>query len=122
MSQRDSTDGSIGWYHVRFDESGITRDVRPPQQSAWQDAIAWPDIIRVCYMTKDFYESDEIYIFTRQRPESYLIPTEADGGQALFQELIRRRLFDAELAIKAMSTTDELFCWPEIESNSKPSN
>src|SRR5262249_3245926 len=112
MSTSDSTDGTIAWYHVRFDASGITRDVRPPQKAAWQDQIAWQDIARVCFKTQEFYESDEIYIFTRQRPESYLIPTEAIGGQALLQELIHRGLFDAELAIQAMSTTNELFCWP----------
>jgi hypothetical protein len=120
MSTSDAADGTIAWYQVRFDESGITRDVRPPQKAAWQDEIAWQEIIRVCFKTQEFYESDEIYIFTRARPESYLIPTEAQGGQALLQELIRRGLFDAELAIQAMSTTNELFCWPESESDGKP--
>jgi hypothetical protein len=117
MSTSDSADGTIAWYRVRFDQSGITREVKPPQKSAWQDEIAWPDILRVCFKTQDFYESDEIYIFTRERAESYLIPTEAQGGQALLQELICRGLFDAELAIQAMSTTNELFCWPEIEDS-----
>ena len=119
MSTSDKADGTIAWYRVRFDESGLTRDVRPPQNPAWQDEIAWQDISRVCFKTQEFYESDEIYIFTRQRAESYLIPTQAQGGQALFQELIRRGLFDAELAIQALSTTNELFCWPGIEDDSK---
>ena len=106
MSTNDAGEGTIAWYRVGFAESGITRDVRPPQNAAWQDEIAWQDISRVCFKTQEFYESDEIYIFTRARAESYLIPTEAIGGQALLQELIHRGLFDAELAIQAMSTTN----------------
>jgi hypothetical protein len=35
MSQSDSSDGLMGWYHVRFDESGITRDVRPSPRWLW---------------------------------------------------------------------------------------
>jgi hypothetical protein len=56
--------------------------------------------------------SDGIYVFTRERPESYVIPVEASGGAHFFDELITRRLFGAELAIEAASTTEGLFCWP----------
>lgn len=104
------------WYQVRFDEDYIYRDVKPPGKEAWGDQINWQRIKRVCFFAADLYDSDEIYIFTEERSESYAIPTEADGGQELFQELIRRRLFDAEMAIECASATHELFCYPPIEN------
>ncbi len=64
---------------------------------------------------RDFLEPDSLYVFVRQRPESYAIPMEAEGGLELFDELIRRKLFDAELAIRAAMATEGLFCWPEGE-------
>jgi len=103
------------WYHVRFDEHGVYRSVAPPGKEAWNDQFAWSDVVRVCFEAGDFLESDSLYIFTRQRPESYAIPLEAEGGPELFNELIRRKLFDAELAIRAATAPEGLFCWPEGE-------
>jgi hypothetical protein len=40
---------------------------------------------------------------------------DAEGGQALLDEIIRRKLFPAELAIRAATATEGLFCWPEGE-------
>jgi len=56
-----------------------------------------------------------LYLFTNERPESYLTPTTAEGGDALWDEIIRRGPFDAGLAIEAASATDRLFCWPAVE-------
>ena len=39
-------------------------------------------------------------------------PAEAVGGSRLFKELIRKKLFDAQLASTAMGATSGLFCWP----------
>jgi hypothetical protein len=60
--------------------------------------------------------SDGIYVFTRERPESYVIPTEARGGGELWSEILRRKLFDATLAIEAASSTGGLYCWPSEEA------
>jgi hypothetical protein len=103
------------WFHVRFDEHGVYRRVESPGKEPWSDQFAWVDVVRVCLEVRDFLESDALYIFTRQRPESYAIPMEAEGGTALLEELIRRRLFDAELAIRAAATPEGLFCWPDGE-------
>ncbi len=101
------------WYHVKFDNKVISRDVRPPNGKSWSDSVFWSKIIRICFKTSDdFTGSDEIYIFTSEREESYLIPTEADGGSELWGEIISRGLFDAELAIKLAATSGELACWP----------
>ena len=56
--------------------------------------------------------SDGIYVFTSDRPESYAIPTEAVGGSELWEEILRRGLFDPTLAIKAARSEEGLYCWP----------
>ncbi|MEO6061844.1 MAG: hypothetical protein ABIQ99_07905 [Thermoflexales bacterium] len=56
--------------------------------------------------------SDDLYVFTSRREESYLIPTDADGGSALVGELIRRGLFPPDLMLEAVQTEGTLFCWP----------
>jgi hypothetical protein len=58
-----------------------------------------------------FLGSDTIHLFARGRPESYAIPTAAEGCPALIGELVRRGLFDGQLAIQA-ATSEGLFCWP----------
>jgi hypothetical protein len=89
-------------------------EMSAPGSEEWREHIEWNRIVRVCFKTGDLLESDEIYIFTDERPESYLIPTEASGGLDLWNEIIRRALFNAELAIKAASSpAGELFCDPD---------
>jgi hypothetical protein len=100
------------WFSVRFDDDTISWQVNPPDGDAWSATMAWKRIVRVCLKTGDWLESDVVYIFTDERPESYVVPTEADGGSALWSEILRRHFFDADLAIQAATTTNELFCFP----------
>jgi len=100
------------WFTVRFDDTTIALQVNPPGAIAWQATIAWERIIRVCFEAGDQFESDTVYIFTDERPESYVIPIEADGGQALWFEILKRNLFDAEMAIEAAMATNKLLCSP----------
>jgi hypothetical protein len=103
------------WYNLSFDDISVYRDVRPPGGEAWKDHFEWKDIIRICFQTGDLYSSDELYIFVTDRKESYLIPMEADGGLELWGEIIDHGLFDAELAIKIATVSEQgLYCWPEI--------
>ena len=101
------------WYHVSFDEEYIYRNVDPLGQEGWNDKLRWEDIIRICYHPGGFLETDELYIFTKEREESYLIPLEADGTQELWGKILERNLFDAEMAIKLATMSDGLYCWPE---------
>ena len=103
------------WFAVTFDDKAVYFDVRPPGKEAWTQQFAWESVQRVCFNAQDFMYSDEIYVFTTQRPERYLIPTEAKGGSELWSEIIRRKLFDAELAIKAATSVEGLFCCPPME-------
>ena len=103
------------WFSVHFDNEAVHIEATPPGGTAWADDIQWERIIRVCFKAGDLFDSDEIYLFTDERPESYLIPTEASGGLALWTEIIERKLFDADLAIKAATATNEIFCSPPGE-------
>ena len=101
------------WYHVSFDGNYVFRKVNPPNGENWKDQLLWKDIIRVCFKPGDLFTSDELYLFTDKRPESYVIPIEADGGSQLWNEIIERELFSAELAIKVATSSDGIYCWPE---------
>ncbi len=103
----------MDWYRVSFDEQRLYRNVAPPGRAAWGDALEWARIIRVCYQVGDFIDPDEIYLFSDERPESYLIPLSADGGKELFDEILRRQLLPGDLALQAMLTPETLVCWPE---------
>ncbi|MBC7901550.1 MAG: hypothetical protein H7070_16025 [Saprospiraceae bacterium] len=103
------------WFLVQFNAENIHVDARPPGRDGWQADIRWDSIVRVCFKTGDLLDSDEIYIFTDERSESYVIPTEAGGGIDLWYEIIGRKLFDAEIAIQAASSNGEVFCWPAID-------
>ena len=99
----------MDWYHVTFDAQGLARDVRPPGREAWQDTVAWGDIARVCLEMEGFLGSDSLHIFTRLRPAAYTLPLAAPRVSEVLSELIRRGLYDAELAIQA-AASEGLFC------------
>ncbi len=100
------------WFHVHFDENHVFMKVDPPEKPGWEQSFAWKDIIRVCFENGDWMSSDTIYVFTNQREESYVIPTEADGGSEVWSEIIRRGLFDAELAIEMATQSEGFACFP----------
>jgi len=104
------------WYNIFYDDMNVYRDVRPPGGQAWKDQFEWKDVIRICFQTGDLYSSDELYIFIKDKKESFLIPMDAKGGLELWGEIIDRELFDAELAIKITTEAEDgiLTCWPEI--------
>lgn len=109
------TFSTLWWFKVRFDDSSITLEGSPPTRPAWEAQVEWARIIRVCFKSGGWDSPDELYLFTDERPESYLIPMIAVGADALWDEIIRRGLFDAESAIEAASSIDKLFCHPPAE-------
>jgi hypothetical protein len=101
------------WYFVTFDEQVVRVQAQPPGRPAWSQEFRWDSVVRVCFMAEeDMWVSDGIYVFTADRPESYAIPTEASGGTELWREILRRKLFDAELAIETAASDGVLSCWP----------
>jgi hypothetical protein len=99
------------WFFVTFDEQTVHIRAEPPGGEPWSQEFAWDSVIRICLQTEALV-SDGIYVFTTQRPESFVIPTEATGGDDFWAEILRRTLFDAQLAIQAMQSNGQFLCWP----------
>ena len=104
------------WFFVTFDEQAVHVRAEPPGRASWSQSFRWDSVVRVCFKAEDVFASDGIYVFTNERPESYAIPTEALGGSELWSEILRRKLFDAALAIEAASSTGGVYCWPPTEA------
>jgi hypothetical protein len=105
------------WFVVTFDETNVWLKAAPPGREAWAQSFAWSSIVRVCFKDEGPYQSDGIYVFTSQRPELYVIPTEAKGGSEFFGALVSKGLFPAELMGKAITSTNGgLYCWPALEN------
>ncbi len=102
----------IDWFGIGLTEEHATLTVTSPGRPSWTAKIRWKDIERVCYEPGDWLQSDTLYVFVAGRPESYVIPTEADGGLAFWQALIEQGLFDAALAVEVAGATEGVFCWP----------
>jgi len=100
------------WYFVRYDKEYIYRKVEAPGKEPWSDSFKWDDIIRICFNATYCLCPDEYLFFTSERPESYLIPSEANGAFELWNAVLEKELFDSELAIKAATSVNGLFCWP----------
>jgi hypothetical protein len=100
------------WYKISWDKVSVYRNVTPPGSEPWSDSFRWSDIERICFEANDFYESDCIYIFLKGQEASVAIPTDASSGADLWGEIIKRKLFDSELAIKAATSGPGLFCDP----------
>ena len=103
------------WFKISFDDEWIRLDVSPPNRQSWSQAFRWSDIERICFEAEAFLVSDGLYIFTQQHPESFHVPIEGNGGQAFWDEIIRRGLFNAEMAIEIATAPEGVRCWPPVE-------
>lgn len=115
-----SGDWAVTWFVVTLDDRSIRLEVSPPGREPWQADIPWDSVARVCFEAEGPLDSDSLYVFTSMRPQSWVIPVEAAGGRQLLDELIRRDLFAASLAIEAMQAHHGLFCWPPGDPGSGP--
>jgi hypothetical protein len=104
------------WFHVTWSDAAVELDVAPPGSDAWRASFKWSSVTKVCLQAEGSLASDGIYVFTADRPESYAIPTEADGGAGFWEEILRRGLFDSELAVTAAQSPGGLYCWPPTEN------
>lgn len=106
------------WFGVEFDQEVVRLSAEPLGEEPWSQQFRWADIERICFRVEDITVSDGIYVFTRTRPESFAVPIEARGGKELWEEILSRGLFDAELAIEAAASTEGVFCWPPMPTES----
>jgi len=99
------------WFRVTFDDEGVALEAAPPGREPWRQSFAWSSVTLVCFKPGPL-GSDSIFVVTKERPQSYVVPIQAAGGGLFFDELITRGLFGAEMAIEAASATEGIFCWP----------
>jgi hypothetical protein len=97
---------------VRCDAAALYVHARPPGGQSWIVAIPWTDITRVGFEARGYAASDGIHLCTADRPSGFRVPIEAEGGQALWAELLHRGLFDAGLAVQALRAWQGFFWWP----------
>ncbi len=109
------------FFFVSFDEESIHITISHSKGDKREWRVLWKDIVRVCYRPFSYWSSDEIYLFVKDREESHVIPTEALGGSELWGEIVRRGLFDADLAIKVLSNGElgKAVCWPDADINNE---
>lgn len=101
------------WFRVEWDGQRVTLQAEPPGGEPWSQSFAWERITRICFLAGGPFSSDELYVFTDERPESYVIPTEARGGLDLIGELMARGKFPPEASIEAATLGEgEMVCWP----------
>lgn len=105
------------WHRVRFDDEQVFQEASPPGRKPWTDSFEWTDVTRVCLKTEDGSISEGLYVFTKRRIQSHAIPMDAVGAEELWDEILKRGLFDANLAIDASEGIGQLFCWPPDESS-----
>jgi ankyrin repeat protein len=105
------------WFVVRFDEQAIHLVVHPPNEAAWEQHIAWEQITRICFRTGRWPASGDMFLSSREKPDGYLIPIDADGGKALWSAIRVRGLFSNAMADEAVGVLGELFCSPRRTRN-----
>ncbi|WP_444919607.1 hypothetical protein ACJJID_11460 [Microbulbifer sp. CnH-101-G] len=104
------------WIFVTCGSESICRHIAAPRKEQWNDKFRWSEIERICFEATDYMFSDDIHFFTTESPASYVIPTEAKGGQALWNLAMQKGLFDAGLATEAATSLGGMYCWPAPKS------
>ncbi|QFT55790.1 hypothetical protein [Microbulbifer sp. THAF38] len=81
------------WFFVTCDSESIYRHIAAPRKEQWNDKFRLSEIERIYFEATDYMFSDDIHFFITESPASYVIPTEAKGGQALWNLVMERRSF-----------------------------
>ena len=104
------------WFSVEFDQEAIIISANPPGKDSWTQQVRWTEIERVIFQGEGAELSDGVYLFSVNRPESYVVPTECKGGDELVNELISRGIFDSEKFTEAVLSPFGYYCWPDDEN------
>jgi hypothetical protein len=104
------------WFSVAFSETAVTMSAKPPGKAPWEQSFLWSEVTRICFMSEGLLASDAVYVFTSQRPESFVIPIEAKGGMEFWSRVLSLDLFPSDLATKATSLPEGAsLCWPPVD-------
>ncbi len=99
-------------FSVTWDDEFVRIESTPPKRYTVIEKFKWLDIEKICMEAKSKKLSDEIYFFTADRLEAYIVPVEATGGRKLLEMLIIKKLYDANLAKNAIASVEGLYWWP----------
>lgn len=100
-------------FEVSFDRECVV--VRHTRKRVTEERFQWSNVRRVCFKDRGL-SSDVFFVFTSERPEPFMVPVEANGGDAFWRALRQRGLFpDAVSAAAVQSTDGGYHCWPEQE-------
>lgn len=97
---------------VRFDDHGIHLVAHASSGDAWEQRIGWGQITRVGFRLGGGPAPGDMFLSTATQPDGYRIPLAADGGQALWDAILDRGLFNRALADQAFESPDAFFCSP----------
>lgn len=99
-------------FDVSFDGEHVVV-VEQRRSEVTEERFCWSSVRRVCFEDRGL-SSDVFYVFTSERPEAFMIPVEASGGNALWDALRQRGLFPEPVSAAAVRSTDGgLYCWPD---------
>ena len=79
-------------FFVSWDDTYVCIETRLPNRSVTLEKFRWQDIEKICMEAKCKKFSDEIFFFTSDRLEAYIVPVEANGGHELIEVLILKKL------------------------------
>jgi hypothetical protein len=99
-------------FSVTWDDNCVCIESNLPNRIKAIEKFKWADIEKICLEAKSKKLSDEIYFFTTDRLEAYIVPVEATGGHRLLEMLIVKKLYDANLAKSAIASVEGLYWWP----------
>jgi hypothetical protein len=100
-------------FDVTFDDTGVViRESHWWRRRVDERRFHWANIRSVCF--KDCGLSSDVFlIYTSEREEAFMVPTEAHGGLAFWQALSARGLFPEEISQAAVKATDGgSYWWP----------
>lgn len=100
------------WITVSFDEDEFVVYYDNLEKENWTKTFSWKDITKICYKSYDYGAPDFLHIFFASRNDPCIIPIEEKDGEAFWEEVKRRKLFNPRYAIKA-DTRFEYNCWPK---------
>src|SRR5262245_50655034 len=104
--------GASDVIEVECDDVGF-RVIRQHAAVPEAHSFDWRDVRRVCFRDMGMAHSDLLYFEVAGHASPVTVPTEATGGDVLWNMVQERGLFPPGVATAAIRSTDGgLYCWP----------
>ncbi len=102
---------TVSFFQCSWTDKGIVLT----QSNAGKETIEipWKDITKICFEATDIYSTDNMHIYFNNSKEKVVIPLDSEGGHALWDEIVIRKLFDEIKANELRFAEDRTICHPE---------